>query len=126
MNTEDLKLLGFHVLEEDDVVPQQRASKIEVTYSSQDVTKADGKTSSSFNRNSDGAGSSIVRSIALSPDGEDDEEEDEDRPAKKPKGNRIVFRPESNIENRIEKMSQNYKKMQEKKIKAVSLHLTND
>ena len=80
MNTEDLKLLGFHLLEEDEVIPEQRESKVQVTYSSKELEKADGKASSL--RNSDGAGSSIVRSVALSPDGDDYEQEDEDRPAK--------------------------------------------
>ena len=32
MNTEDLKLLGFHVVEADEMPPEQRPSKIEVTY----------------------------------------------------------------------------------------------
>ena len=32
MNLEDMKLLGFHVVEADEIAPEQRTSKISITY----------------------------------------------------------------------------------------------
>ena len=92
MNTDDLKLLGFHLVEKDPITT--RGSKL-------GGTRDDANSRSSWLVSSE---LNSPKSGVLTPE---------------EGGPNLVFNAESNVEARLDQMNQAYKKVQEQRMKAV-------